>query len=117
MPSAHPLWDPILSFSHTFSHTFSPKSHRSMPTPNGCTPPPMGNPGSATADIRYVSKQRSDFYLVEVPANDNRIVYVIRFEFVSDVEQMSKYSTAGITLFLNGCHPGTSQTCKQYFFF
>ena len=46
MPSARPLWDPILSFLHTFS----PKStHVGGPhPPNGYMPPPMGNPGSAT---------------------------------------------------------------------
>ena len=41
-----PLWDPILSFLHTFS----PKSaHVGGPCPptNGCTPP-TGNPGSTT---------------------------------------------------------------------
>ena len=45
--TCHPLWDPILSFSHTFS----PKSAcvGGPCPPNGCTPPPMGNPGSATA--------------------------------------------------------------------
>ena len=42
----HPLWDPILSFSHTFS----PKGARvgGPCPPNGCTSPPTGNPGSAT---------------------------------------------------------------------
>ena len=44
--TGHPLWDPILSFSHTFS----PKSTRIR----GSCPlqqvhaPPTGNPGSAT---------------------------------------------------------------------
>ena len=42
-----PLWDPILSFLHTFS----PKSaHVGGP----CPPPPLGNPGSAT-DCDHVS--------------------------------------------------------------
>ena len=48
MPGTHhPLWDPILSFLHTFS----PKSAhvRGPCPPNGCMPPLMGNPGSATA--------------------------------------------------------------------
>ena len=42
----HPLWDPILSFSHTFS----PKSAcvGCPHPPNEYTPPPTGNPGSAT---------------------------------------------------------------------
>ena len=41
-----PLWDPILSFLHTFSL----KSARvgGPHPPNGCTLPPMGNPGSTT---------------------------------------------------------------------
>ena len=43
-----PLWDQILSFSHTFllksTHVGGP---RPPPPPNGSTPP-MGNPGSAT---------------------------------------------------------------------
>ena len=44
-----PLWDPILSFLHTFS----PKSaHVGGPRPlNGCTPPPTGNPGSAAVCV------------------------------------------------------------------
>ena len=48
MPGARlPLWDPILSFTHTFS----PKSASigGPRPPNGCTPP-TGNPGSATAN-------------------------------------------------------------------
>ena len=42
----HPLWDPILSFLHTFS----PKSaHVGGPCPpQWVHAPPMGNPGSAT---------------------------------------------------------------------
>ena len=43
------LWDPILSFSHTFS----PKSAHvggPCPPPNRCMPPPTGNPGSATVN-------------------------------------------------------------------
>ena len=47
VPGARPLWDPILSFSHTFS----PKSaHVGGPRPplTGARPP-TGNPGSATA--------------------------------------------------------------------
>ena len=40
-----PLWDPILSFSHTFS----PKSAHV----GGPRPPPTGNPGSAT--VRYIN--------------------------------------------------------------
>ena len=45
-PVHAPLWDPILSFLHTFS----PKSAHvgGPPPPNGCTLPPTGNPGSTT---------------------------------------------------------------------
>ena len=44
-PAHTPLWDPILSFLHTFS----PKSAhiRGPCPPNGCMPP-TGNPGYAT---------------------------------------------------------------------
>ena len=38
-----PLWDPILSFLHTFS---SKSAHVRGPRPPP-PPPPMGNPGSA----------------------------------------------------------------------
>ena len=46
VPGACPPWDPILSFSHTFS----PKSaHVGGPHPPLMgAHPPMGNPGSAT---------------------------------------------------------------------
>ena len=44
--TCHPLWDPVLSFSHTFSLK---STHIGGPDlPNGCTPRPTGNPGSAT---------------------------------------------------------------------
>ena len=42
----HPLWDPILSFSHTFS--LKSACVRGPCPPNGSTAPPTGNPGSAT---------------------------------------------------------------------
>ena len=43
-----PPWDPILSFSHTFS----PKcAHVGGPHPLTGARPPTGNPGSATAYI------------------------------------------------------------------
>ena len=45
-----PLWDPILSFSHTFS----PKSAHvggPQPCPQMGPHPPLGNPGSAPAKV------------------------------------------------------------------
>ena len=50
MPGARlPLWDPILSFLHTFS--LKSASVGGPCPPNGCTPHPAGNPGSATVHI------------------------------------------------------------------
>ena len=46
-----PLWDPILSFSHTFSPKSAHVGGPCPPPPTGARPPPpppTGNPGSAT---------------------------------------------------------------------
>ena len=45
VPGAHPLWDPVLSFSHTFS---AKSAHAGGPLPTMGARPPTGNPGSAT---------------------------------------------------------------------
>ena len=51
MPGAYPPWDPIISFSHTFSLKSTHVGGPRPPPPQRVHAPPTGNPGSATVTV------------------------------------------------------------------
>ena len=55
---ARPQRDPILAFWNTFSPEKWPHRRSALPPPECSASPPTGNPGSATADVRFGDRVR-----------------------------------------------------------